>query len=220
MKVPLLDLQPQTDFFRDQIIKEITEVVDSTRYILGPKVTQLEQEVAEYSGAAAAVGVSSGTDALVASLMALELHPGDQVLTTPYTFFATAGAVHRVGARPVFVDIDPVTYNMEPMRVREALEQMAGEERRAVRGIIPVHLYGQCAEMAPILDLAVENNIVDKSGAWYSYNGERIGQGRENAKAFLKDHEDVVLEIENKVRMGYGLPVRDAAPAPETAKVD
>ena len=158
MKVPLLDLQPQTDFFRDQIIKEITEVMDSTRYILGPKVTQLEQEIAEYSGAAAAVGVSSGTDALVASLMALELQPGDQVLTTPYTFFATMGSIIRVGAVPVFADVDARTLNLDPAKVAETLEADAAGERK-IKAIMPVHLFGQCADMSALMKLARQYEI-------------------------------------------------------------
>ncbi|MCI5208376.1 MAG: DegT/DnrJ/EryC1/StrS family aminotransferase, partial [Candidatus Electrothrix sp. ATG2] len=158
MKVPLLDLQPQTAFFRDQIIKEITEVIDSTRYILGPKVTKLEQEIAEYSGAAAAVGVSSGTDALVASLMALELQPGDQVLTTPYTFFATMGSIIRVGAMPVFADVDARTLNLDPIKVAEVLEADAAGERK-IKAIMPVHLFGQCADMSALMKLAQQYEI-------------------------------------------------------------
>ncbi len=158
MKVPLLDLQPQTEFFREQIIKEITEVVDSTRYILGPKVAKLEQEIAEYSGAAAAIGVSSGTDALVASLMALELQPGDQVLTTPYTFFATMGSIIRVGAVPVFADVDARTLNLDPARAAEILASDAAGERK-IKAIMPVHLFGQCADMSALMVLACQYDI-------------------------------------------------------------
>ncbi|WPD24189.1 MAG: DegT/DnrJ/EryC1/StrS family aminotransferase [Candidatus Electrothrix scaldis] len=158
MKVPLLDLQPQTEFFREQIIKEITEVIDSTRYILGPKVTKLEQDIAEYSGAAAAIGVSSGTDALVASLMALELQPGDQVLTTPYTFFATMGSIIRVGAVPAFADVDERTLNLDPVKAAEILEaDVAGE--RKIKAIMPVHLFGQCADMSALMSLARQYEI-------------------------------------------------------------
>ncbi|MGB5685949.1 MAG: DegT/DnrJ/EryC1/StrS family aminotransferase [Candidatus Electrothrix sp.] len=158
MKVPLLDLQPQAAFFREQIIKEITEVVDSTCYILGPKVAKLEQEIAEYSGAVAAIGVSSGTDALVASLMALELQPGDQVLTTPYTFFATMGAIIRVGAVPVFADVDVRTLNLDPVKAAEILEADAAGERK-IKAIIPVHLFGQCADMSALMALARQYGI-------------------------------------------------------------
>lgn len=158
MKVPLLDLQPQTAYFREQIIQEITEVVDSTCYILGPKVTRLEQEIAEYSGAAAAVGVSSGTDALVASLMALELQAGDKVLTTPYTFFATMGSIIRVGALPVFADVDDRTLNLDPVKAAEILEADAAGERK-IKAIMPVHLFGQCADMSALMDLARQYEV-------------------------------------------------------------
>ncbi|XOF35114.1 MAG: DegT/DnrJ/EryC1/StrS family aminotransferase [Candidatus Electrothrix sp. YB6] len=158
MNVPLLDLQPQTVFFREQIIREITGVVDSARYILGPKVTKLEQEIAEYSGAAAAIGVSSGTDALLASLMALELQPGDQVLTTPYTFFATMGSIIRAGAMPVFADVDERTLNLDPEKAAEALEDDAAGERK-IKAIMPVHLFGQCADMSSIMELAGQYGI-------------------------------------------------------------
>ncbi len=108
MKVPLLDLHEQLKPLRAEIIAAVTEVIDSTTYIMGPKVEQLEREVATYSGAAHGIGVASGTDALLAVLMTIGVGPGDLVLTTPYTFFATMGCVLRLGARPLFVDIDPV----------------------------------------------------------------------------------------------------------------
>jgi dTDP-4-amino-4,6-dideoxygalactose transaminase len=158
MNVPLLDLQPQTDFFREQIIKEITEVLDSTRYILGPKVTKFEQEIAAYSGVPAAVGVSSGTDALLASLMALELQPGDQVLTTPYTFFATMGSIIRAGAMPVFADVEERSLNIDPDRMAEILDADHNGEQR-IKAVMPVHLFGQCADMARIMVLADQYNI-------------------------------------------------------------
>lgn len=158
MKVPLLDLQPQTEFFREQIIREITEVVDSTCYILGPKVAGLEREIAAYSGAAEAVGVSSGTDALLATLMALELQPGDQVLTAPYTFFATMGSIIRVGAVPVFADVDARTLNLDPAKAAELLDADAAGERK-IKAIMPVHLFGQCADMSAIMALARQYDI-------------------------------------------------------------
>ncbi|MDU9050449.1 MAG: DegT/DnrJ/EryC1/StrS family aminotransferase [Candidatus Electrothrix sp. Rat3] len=158
MKVPLLDLKPQIEFFREQIIREITEVVDSTCYILGPKVAKLEQEIAAYSGAAEAIGVSSGTDALVASLMALELQPGDQVLTTPYTFFATMGSIIRVGAVPVFADVDARTLNLDPAKAADILASDAAGERK-IKAIMPVHLFGQCADMSALMALARQYDI-------------------------------------------------------------
>jgi dTDP-4-amino-4,6-dideoxygalactose transaminase len=138
---------------RDEIIAAVTEVIDSTQYILGPKVEQFEKNIAAYCGSGHGIGVASGTDALLAALMALGVGPGDAVLTTPYSFFATMGCILRLGARPVFVDIDPVTYNIDPERMAEALAQDARTDKR-IKAIIPVHLYGQCADMVAILALA------------------------------------------------------------------
>mgnify|MGYP000040053161 CR=1 FL=1 len=183
MKVPLLDLQPQTAFFRKQVIKELTEIIDSTRYILGPKVSKLEQEIAAYSGTAAAVGVSSGTDALLASLMALELQPGDQVLTTPYTFFATMGSIIRAGAMPVFADVDKRTLNLDPEKAAQTLEADASGEQK-IKAVMPVHLFGQCADMSRIMELAGQYEIpviedaAQAIGAEYPFadaeNGEEV----------------------------------------------
>ncbi|RWX45668.1 dTDP-4-amino-4,6-dideoxygalactose transaminase [Candidatus Electrothrix aarhusensis] len=189
MKVPLLDLQPQTEFFREQIIKEITEVVDSTCYILGPKVAKLEQEIAEYSDAVAAIGVSSGTDALVASLMALELQPGDQVLTTPYTFFATMGSIIRVGAVPVFADVDARTLNLDPAKAAEILEADAAEERK-IKAIMPVHLFGQCADMFALMALAHQYEIPVIEDAAQAIGAEY--PLRESAESASKNDGEVV----------------------------
>jgi len=158
MKVPLLDLQSQLKELRTEIIQAVTDVVDSTQYILGPEVSRLEDAVAEYSGASFAVGVSSGTDALLVSLMALGIGPGDRVLTTPYSFFATMGSVLRVGALPVFADIRPGSMNIDPDRIAERLKEDAAG-RRLIKAIIPVHLYGQCADMQPIMEIADEYGI-------------------------------------------------------------
>ena len=115
MKVPLLDLNEQLKPLREEIVEAVTGVIDSTCYILGPKVDELEVQVAAYCGGGGyAIGVASGTDALLASLMAMGVGPGDLVLTTPYSFFATMGCVLRLGAKPLFVDIDPVSFNMDP----------------------------------------------------------------------------------------------------------
>ncbi len=158
MKVPLLDLKPQMTALREEIVQAVTRVIDSTQYILGPEVKTLEEAVAEYSGASFAVGVSSGTDALLISLMALGIGPGDRVLTTPYSFFATMGSVLRTGALPVFADIDPDSMNIDPVMLAERLQQDANG-KRSIKAIMPVHLYGQCADMKSIIDLAGEFDI-------------------------------------------------------------
>jgi dTDP-4-amino-4,6-dideoxygalactose transaminase len=158
MNVPLLDLHQQTAALRDELLRAVTEVVDSTTYILGPKVAQLEQEVAQYCGAGAGIGVSSGTDALLMTLMALEIGPGDQVLTTPYSFFATVGAILRVGALPVFADVEEDTFNIDPDKMAAILAEDAKRERK-IKAIIPVHLFGQCADMGRIMALAAQYGI-------------------------------------------------------------
>jgi dTDP-4-amino-4,6-dideoxygalactose transaminase len=158
MNVPLLDLHPQTAALRDEILRAVTEVIDSTTYILGPKVTGLEEEIAAYSGAGFGIGVSSGTDALLMALMALEIGPGDRVLTTPYSFFATVGAILRVGALPVFADIEAETFNIDPGKMAEILADDA-KNGRTIKAIIPVHLFGQCADMGKIMALAQEYAI-------------------------------------------------------------
>jgi len=158
MNVPLLDLKPQLAALRPQILAAVTRVIDSTGYILGPEVANLEQNIARYCGAGHGIGLSSGTDALLAALMSLAIGPGDLVLTTPYTFFATMGTILRVGAQPLFVDIQPDSFNIDPERMAEAL---AADRRNGsrVKAVIPVHLYGQCADMQRIAALAAEYNV-------------------------------------------------------------
>lgn len=158
MQVPLLDLNAQLETIRAELKTAVDEVLESTRYIMGPKVTELEEAIADYCGARYGIGVSSGTDALLISLMALDLQPGDLVLTTPYSFFATAGVVARLNATPVFVDIDPETYNIDPARIAQWFAENPAKIDR-VKAIIPVHLYGQCADMNPILELARQYTI-------------------------------------------------------------
>ena len=157
MQVPLLDLKENLAPMRDEIVKAVTGVIDSTRYVLGPEVEAFEKKVADYSGTGYGVGVSSGIDALIVALMALGIGPGDLVATTPYSFFATMGSILRVGARPLFIDIDPDSFNMDPAILAEVLEDRAVRER--VKAIMPVHLYGQCADMEAIGSLASRYGI-------------------------------------------------------------
>ena len=183
MKVPLLDLRPPLEDLRDEIIEAITQVIDSTRYIMGPEIDSLEKKIAEYCGTVDAVGVSSGTDALLLSLMVLDVGPGDLVLTSNFSFFATAGVVARLKATPVFVDIDPVTYNIDPEQLRLTLAKMDVGTRKRVKAIIPVHLYGQCADMKEILNIAAEFKIpvIEDSaqaiGAEYEIDGKKKQAG-------------------------------------------
>lgn len=161
MHVPLLDLKPQYQALKAELDAVVLEVCASQGFILGPHVKALELEVAAYSGCTHGIGMSSGTDALLAALMALDIGPGDAVLTTPYTFFATAGTIARVGARPVFVDIDPSTYNLSVPALEDWLRQHGrqGPEDTTVRAIMPVHLYGQMVPMDGVMALAREFDL-------------------------------------------------------------
>ena len=159
MKVPLLDLKKQYEKIKQEIMLTAQEVFESQSFILGSKVEELEKRIAEYSGCKYAVGVSSGTDALLISLMTAGVGEGDLVITTPYTFFATVGAITRLNALPVFVDIDEQTFNMEPQKLSEKLRSMNEEQRSRLKAIIPIHLYGQCADMEKILKIAGEYEL-------------------------------------------------------------
>ena len=159
MKVPLLDLRPPLEELHDEIVKAVTQVIDSTCYIMGPEIDGLEKEISAYCGTNDAVGVSSGTDALLLALMVLDVGPGDLVLTSDFSFFATAGVIERLNSTPVFVDIDPQTFNIDPESLRNTLTEMDAQTRKRVKAIIPVHLYGQCADMEAILNISREYNI-------------------------------------------------------------
>jgi dTDP-4-amino-4,6-dideoxygalactose transaminase len=178
MQVPLLDLRPQHEGIRDEIIAAVTDVIDSTRYIMGPELERFEEAVAEYSGCKYALGVSSGTDALLLALMSLNIGPGDKVLVPDFSFFATAGVVSRLNAEPVFLEIDPTTFNLCPKHLEEKLESYTEEELAQVKAVIPVHLFGQCADMQVILGvaqqfgIAVVEDAAQAIGAEYRLNGE------------------------------------------------
>jgi len=166
MRVPLLDLQAQYRPLRDEILAAITRVADSQRFIMGPEIDALEQELAAMLGIRHAITVSSGTDALLLALMALDITAGDEVITPTYSFFATAGCVSRLGGRPVLVDIDPVTFNID-------VEQAIAAITPRTKAIMPVHLFGQSADLDPILDaagragIAVVEDAAQAIGATY-----------------------------------------------------
>ena len=150
--IPLLDLKAQFDTMREEIYAAIRQVVESQYFVLGPVVRSFEEDLERYVGSSHAVGCASGTDALILALAALGVGQGDEVVTTPFSFFSTASCAYKVGARPRFVDIDPDSFNMDPGKLAEAIGPRT-------RGIVPVHLFGQCAAMKPILDIAATAGI-------------------------------------------------------------
>jgi len=174
VRVPLLDLRAQYNKIREEVQAAANRVFESQYFILGDEVAKFEESVAQYSNARYGVGCASGSDALTLSMMALGIQPGDEVVTVSYTFFATAGEIHLVGAVPVFVDVDDRTFNMDVAQLAEVLRQ-----RPKVRAILPVHLFGGCADMDPILALAKEHGvsvIEDAAQAIGSeYKGRRAG---------------------------------------------
>jgi dTDP-4-amino-4,6-dideoxygalactose transaminase len=168
MKVPLLDLKPQYQALKPQLDAALLRVAESQHFILGPEVKALEVAAANYSGCEFGIGISSGTDALLIALMALDIGAGDSVITTPYTFFATAGTLARVGARPLFVDIDPATFNILPAAIDKLIGSECEERDGAlwhratgtrVRALMPVHLYGQVADMSAIMTIARRHKL-------------------------------------------------------------
>lgn len=153
MEVPLLDLKAQHRVVKDRVAAAVAGVFESQQFILGTKVRECEEAIARYCGCDHAVGVSSGTDALLAALMAENIGPGDEVITSTYSFFATAGSIARVGARPVFVDVDPVTFNLNPGLIEAKITSRT-------RALIPVHLYGQLCDMTAVMAIARKHNLL------------------------------------------------------------
>lgn len=172
MQVPLLDLKAQYAKIKKDVLAAVSEVLDSQICIGGPKVVELEKKVAALSDCKYAVGVSSGSDAILNTLMSLDIQAGDEVITTPFTFFATAGCIARTGARPVFVDIDPKTYNINPALIEKAIT-------RKTKAIMPVHLFGQMADMDPIMEIAGKYGLAVIEDAAQSissvYKGRKAG---------------------------------------------
>ncbi|HVA45565.1 MAG TPA: DegT/DnrJ/EryC1/StrS family aminotransferase [Pirellulales bacterium] len=170
--VPLIDMGRQYAAIESEVLAAISRVCSSGKFVLGPDCTELEQALAKYCRAKHAVACASGSDALLLALMALDVGPGDEVLLPSYTFFATAAAVARLGARPVFVDIEPETFNLNPALIRRQITAKT-------KAIMPVHLYGQCAEMAPLVDLARDHDLAIVEDAAQAigaeYGGQRAG---------------------------------------------
>ena len=207
MGIPLLDLTSQFKTMREEILKEMTEICDSQRFILGPKVESFEKDLAAYCRTPFAVGVTSGSDALLIALMVEKIGAGDEVITTPFTFFATAGAIARTGAKPVFVDVDPVTFNIDPAKIEAAVTPRT-------KAIIPVHLFGQCADMDAIMEIANRHNLIVIEDACQSigaeYKGRRAGSmGHYGAFSFFPsknlgcfgDGGGVSVTDENKAKL-------------------
>src|SRR2546425_4791340 len=176
MNVPLLDLRAQYQSIRTEVMAALEAVCDEQAFILGARVADLEKDIQKYIGVSQAVGVASGTDAILLALMACGVGAGDEVVTVPYTFFATAGSISRLGAKPVFVDIKPDTYNMDPALLERAVTGRT-------KALLPVHLFGQCAEMEPILQIAARKKVpvIDDAAqaigaAWRNRTAGSLGQ--------------------------------------------
>src|SRR3989338_8493976 len=172
MKITSLDLGRQYESIRDEINNAVLEVIDSQSFVLGPFVESFERGIAKFCCVRHAIGVSSGTDAILLALMACGIKNGDEVITTPFTFFATAGSIVRLGAVPVFVDIDPYTYNIDVSKIASAVN-------KKTKAILPVHLYGQCADMDAILEIARANRLMVVEDAAQAigaaYKGQNAG---------------------------------------------
>ena len=152
MNVPIIDLKKQYEPLRPEIQKAIQDVLEKGTYVLGPEVEKLEKDLADYCDIPYALGVSSGTDALLLSLLTIGIEPGDEVITTPISFFATAEVIAFLKAKPVFVDIDPLTFCIDPSKIEQAITSKT-------KAILPVHIFGQCADMDPILEIAKKHHL-------------------------------------------------------------
>lgn len=169
MKLPFIDLRKQYELYKNEIDRAIAEVLDSTQFIMGPKVGQLEQTLADFTGSRHAITCSSGTDTLLLALMALDVKPGDEIITTPFTFIATAEVIALLGAKPVFVDIDEQTYNIDASKIEEKITPKT-------KAIIPVGLYGQCADMEEINEIALTHGIAVIEDVAQSFGAEYRGK--------------------------------------------
>ncbi|WML46855.1 DegT/DnrJ/EryC1/StrS family aminotransferase [Neobacillus sp. PS3-34] len=173
MKVPMLDLSEQYQGLRSEVLEVLDQVMSSSQFILGSNVKKLEQDVAKFSNVAHGIGCGNGSDAIHIALQALEIGPGDEVITTAFTFFATGGAIVRAGATPVYVDIDPVTFNIDPAKVEEAITEKT-------KAILPVHLYGQMADMEKLAEIAKKHNLAIVEDAAQAIgakqNGKSVGE--------------------------------------------
>ena len=193
-QIPLLDPGAQHRPLRNDLLRAMTKVLDSQHFIMGEEVKKLETEIAAYTGVSRAVGCASGSDALYLALLAAGVGHGDEVLTTPFSFFATAGSISRVGARPVFVDIEPDTFNIDPERLAEAVRA-----HPSVKAIIPVHLFGACADMDPILGIAAEcGAVVIEDGA------QSIGAEYKKRKAQAMGEMGCISFFPSKNLGGFG----------------
>ncbi len=192
MKIPLVDLESQYLSIKDEVDQAINKVIRSSQFILGSEVNSLEKEIANYLGAGHAVGVASGTDALQLSLLACGIKPGDEVITTPFTFIATAEAIMKCRAKPVFVDIDPKTYNIQP----SAIETKITEKTRA---ILPVHLYGQPADMCPIIELGKKYDLIIIEDC-----AQAMGAAYRDKKVGTMGHAGCLSFFPSKVLGAYG----------------
>ncbi len=199
LNVPLLDLKAQYQTIKKEIDEALAKVVESQYFILSPEVGSLESEIAEYTGVPYAVGVASGTDAIVLALKALDIGPGDLVITTPFTFFATTESVSVLGAEPAFVDIDPETYNIDPAKVEEFIAGADKATRERIKAVIPVHLYGQCADMTRIMEIAGRYGLkVIEDGA------QAIGALHKGKKAGSFGHAGCFSFFPSKNLGGFG----------------